>query len=777
MKKAFTVFLVFCALFVAANTNSQNIIQVTRVNQEQTINLSTDQVLEIQLTRKASTGYTWCESTTSVDRSIPKSIARIEDGDFIHDTGTALNGKTISISGNQVIRYIGASQGTTVLILELRRPWEKNKPAIDSYTITVVSAGKYNGTNSPAVKEKTEQHLTSTSSGIPSRWDWRSQCTPIADQQQCGDCWAFAGVGTFECNIKITDGVTRDISEEYLTNCDNSFLGCNGGECPHDYWLAPKGAVYETEDPWTTSEGSGTEGSCVEPYIYHETIDSYTQIPNENFFFIPPDSSIKSAIYNYGPIWVGVDASSSAWDTYSGGIFTESGYIWDHCVVLVGWCDSASVSGGGYWIVRNSWGLGWGVGGTGYMYISYGSDNIGTLANYIVYKGGTPHNIPPADNFGAISTSSCNGSIQFADSSYHFPALWHWDFGDGDTSNIQNPLHTYTSSGTFNVTLKVSNSYGDSSLARSNFITINLAASPTTSGASCTGPCSETLGATGSGVLNWYNASSGGSLLNTGSSYLTPSLSTTTTYYVQSAVPQAVQSVGMTTNTTNGGYYTNVDNQGLLFDAFTPLTINSVSVYADSTESRIIYLRTSSGMVMDSLSTVINSGTQSVALNFNVPAGCGYVLAANADCRLWRDTLNAVYPITDSGLVSITGNTASAIGYYYYFYNWKVQPAPCLSAMVPVVATINPAGIKEFTEADIDIFPNPNSGSFDLMINGPNISNGTASIINILGQTLAEENIGHNNTIHFDVNGLQQGMYYVVIRTDNKVLVKKFVKE
>jgi PKD repeat protein len=341
---------------------------------------------------------------------------------------------------------------------------------------------------------------------------------------------------------------------------------------------------------------------------------------------------------------------------------------------------------------------------------------------------------------------------------------------------VQNPLHTYASSGTFNVTLKVSNSYGDSSLTRSNFITINLAAPPTTSGALCTGPCSETLGASGSGILNWYNASSGGSLINTGASYLTPTLTTTTTYYVQSSVPQAVQPVGMNANTANGGYYTNTARHGLLFDALTQLTINSISVYAETTGSRTIYLKNSSGAIIDSLATTINSGMQSVTLNFNVQEGNGYELVANAACTLWRDTLNAVYPYTIAGLVSITGNTASSLG-YYYFYNWQVQPSPCLSEMVPVVATINPAGIKEFTKTGFDIFPNPNSGSFDIQPNGLTIQNGTVSITNMLGQNLLEEKLTCDAIIHINVANLQQGMYYVVIRADTAVLIKKFVKE
>ncbi|GAB4205723.1 MAG: hypothetical protein Fur0023_14830 [Bacteroidia bacterium] len=43
-----------------------------------------------------------------------------------------------------------------------------------------------------------------------------------------------------------------------------------------------------------------------------------------------------------------------------------------------------------------------------------------------------------------------NGSLSY----------WHWDFGDGDTSNVQNPNHLYTNAGSFNVGLIVANSYG-----------------------------------------------------------------------------------------------------------------------------------------------------------------------------------------------------------------------------------------------------------------------------------------------------------------------------
>jgi C1A family cysteine protease len=387
MKKVSTVLFALFAVLYAQNGNGQNFVRVNQENNGKTITLSTEQVLEIYLPRKSSNGYIWCEST-STNKSILRSVTQFGDVDFIHEpaTKTSKGKRMLGQSGTQIIRYVGISSGTTKLTFELKRPWEKNGMVLDNYSITVISDGKYTGNYTPALKKNEIKHTTSTSSILPSRWDWRPKCTPIANQQQCGDCWAFAGVGVFECNIKISDDSTRDISEAYLTNCDTAYYGCNGGGCPLDYWLAPRGAVYESECPWTTSLGGGTTGTCGGPYIYHETINSWGYVPGEDTIGIPPDEKMKEAIYYYGPIWVGVDASSSAWSSYSGGIFTEHNSNVDHAVVLVGWCDSASIAGGGYWILRNSWGTGWGVNGTGYMYISYGSDAIGTDAAYMMYK-------------------------------------------------------------------------------------------------------------------------------------------------------------------------------------------------------------------------------------------------------------------------------------------------------------------------------------------------------------------------------------------------------
>jgi PKD repeat protein len=66
--------------------------------------------------------------------------------------------------------------------------------------------------------------------------------------------------------------------------------------------------------------------------------------------------------------------------------------------------------------------------------------------------------------------------VKFTDTSTGFPALWAWEFGDGATSSEQNPVHVYTTAGTYSVTLTVTNGAGSDSLAQTNLITVNVPA-------------------------------------------------------------------------------------------------------------------------------------------------------------------------------------------------------------------------------------------------------------------------------------------------------------
>ncbi len=72
----------------------------------------------------------------------------------------------------------------------------------------------------------------------------------------------------------------------------------------------------------------------------------------------------------------------------------------------------------------------------------------------------TPPQIPPVAAISASSTFTCDGSVSFTDASTNYPTTWAWDFGDGSTDTVQDPVHTYPSDGSYTVTLIASNAYG-----------------------------------------------------------------------------------------------------------------------------------------------------------------------------------------------------------------------------------------------------------------------------------------------------------------------------
>ena len=133
-----------------------------------------------------------------------------------------------------------------------------------------------------------------------------------------------------------------------------------------------------------------------------------------------------------------------------------------------------------------------------------GADSL-TKTQYINIHSG------PAVEFSATPTSGCFPlPVQFTDQSVAVNSTiisWEWDFGDGNISNLQNPAHTYTGVGNFNVTLRVKNSFGCSSiLTKSQYIHIGsgvhaaFSHNPVTT---CTPPV----------IINFQNLSTGVGLL------------------------------------------------------------------------------------------------------------------------------------------------------------------------------------------------------------------------------------------------------------------------
>jgi C1A family cysteine protease len=205
-----------------------------------------------------------------------------------------------------------------------------------------------------------------------SQWDWRTEghIGDIRDQGLCLSCWAFAAATAFEASYSVQHGKYIPISEQNVLNCASALSTCAGGLVFDAFMVLGKGAVGAEEAPYL---GQQQRDSCTPPTGKLRALD-WGYVNDEEV--IPGTSAIKNALCAYGPIVSAVRATMSM-QAYAGGIFNDDDKgATNHAVTIIGWDDEK-----GAWLVRNSWGTQWGL--SGYMWIKYQSNSIGTEAAWI----------------------------------------------------------------------------------------------------------------------------------------------------------------------------------------------------------------------------------------------------------------------------------------------------------------------------------------------------------------------------------------------------------
>ena len=219
-------------------------------------------------------------------------------------------------------------------------------------------------------------HLSQAINTLPDRTadlpsSYTGYYTSIKNQGSCGSCWAFAAVALLESAILKNDGIEVDLSEQYMLSCNPWDWGCNGGFWPNDMLVDP-GMALESCFPYVATEAPCI--SCPTPY----QAQSWAFVTEDNV--VPDTNLIKQAIYTYGAVSAGVYVNS-AFQWYTSGVFDgcKKNAKWtNHAILLCGWDDAK-----GAWLLKNSWGTGWGE--DGFMWIAYGCSLVGEGANYVIY--------------------------------------------------------------------------------------------------------------------------------------------------------------------------------------------------------------------------------------------------------------------------------------------------------------------------------------------------------------------------------------------------------
>ncbi|MFT3678870.1 MAG: hypothetical protein QM791_01275 [Ferruginibacter sp.] len=260
----------------------------------------------------------------------------------------------------------------------------------------------------------------------------------------------------------------------------------------------------------------------------------------------------------------------------------------------------------------------------------------------------------------------------------------------------------------------------------SNPVQVNLLVQvlTTTAGSRC-GTGEVTLGATGAAgnTLSWYAGSSGGSVLNTGTSFTTPSIAATTDYYVSAkgtsvtdhvgpGDPRVLTPAGDMASTNNGiaTYFNLAEAKTLQSVTIYPLeqggaasnTIGSNRIILLNSSDIVLYEKTITITTAEANSTKSFMGTPMVlTLNWDIPAGSGYKLKWNNGdvcpacgalyCQVLRNLSGAAgyYSPASSAGVTFTGNSGSGTAYWYGLYDWVFTTGCGESPRTKVTATVS----------------------------------------------------------------------------------------
>lgn len=228
---------------------------------------------------------------------------------------------------------------------------------------------------------------------LPSSFDARAQgwMTAVRNQNRYRSCWAFATMSVLETYLM--PGAVWDFSEDNLVMRSGFFpydtkpelYGEGGTYTMSAAYLARwSGPLTEATDPYDTPYSNPTG-----PVKKH--VQGMAFLPTRSGAL--DNDTIKQAVLSYGAVAVGMEYQDGGFNDAADAYYYAGADFENHGVVICGWDDAfwpaggwgssyGSPGGAGAFLVRNSWGSGWGDGG--YFWVSYYDTAIARLSSPFV---------------------------------------------------------------------------------------------------------------------------------------------------------------------------------------------------------------------------------------------------------------------------------------------------------------------------------------------------------------------------------------------------------
>lgn len=310
-----------------------------------------------------------------------------------------------------------------------------------------------------------------------------------------------------------------------------------------------------------------------------------------------------------------------------------------------------------------------------------------------------------------------------------------------------------------------------------------LPSAPSASNDTLCGTGAATLSATGTGTLVWTNAN--GTELATGPSFTTPTISSSTNYFVHSEQTLIDTSkIGpVHYDFGTGAFQSNTNQNSLLFTTFSPITLVSVKVFSQNGGAQVIQLRDSSNAILQTKNVTVAPGESRITLNWSIPVGESWKMTAATVTSLYRNNTNSTdFPYILNEVVSITGSSAGP-AYYYYYYDWEVRTENryCASPKTAVSAIIeNCTGIDQRDlNASITVYPNPAHESMTINVAIPGTSGMDVQITDLLGSVISRRSYTDLSGQHKQTVSLEElpvGAYLIDIKIGERHYVRKLIK-